>query len=386
MGLFSFIKNQFIEVIEWTDTTNNTMVYRFPVENKEIKMGAQLTVRESQVAVFVNEGTIADVYGPGRYTLTTENMPVLTKLKSWKYGFDSPFKAEVYFVNTKQFTDQKWGTSNPVIMRDAEFGTVRIRAFGIFAFRVNDAAIFLREIFGTNGDYDTESITGQLKRTIVSGFADLLGEARIPVLDISAYYDELGQQTLDKLQPKFNLMGLQLASLYVENISVPEEVEKALDKRSTMGIFNDLNQYTKFQAAEALREAAQNPGGGIAGAGVGLGAGVTLGSVMSEALKGNLAASSQQEAENASNQGLKEDKILCPSCNAKISANAKFCPECGKAAKQAIKCIECGFEMGKEMKFCPECGAHQNREIICKKCGIKMAPDSKFCPECGERA
>lgn len=386
MGLFSFIRNQFIEVIEWTDTTNNTMVYRFPVENKEIKMGAQLTVRESQVAVFVNEGTIADVYGPGRYTLTTENMPVLTKLKSWKYGFDSPFKAEVYFVNTKQFTDQKWGTSNPVIMRDAEFGTVRIRAFGIFAFRVNDAAIFLREIFGTNGDYDTESITGQLKRTIVSGFADLLGEARIPVLDISAYYDELGQQTLDKLQPKFNLMGLQLASLYVENISVPEEVEKALDKRSTMGIFNDLNQYTKFQAAEALREAAQNPGGGIAGAGVGLGAGVTLGSVMSEALKGNLAASSQQEAENASNQGLKEDKILCPSCNAKISANAKFCPECGKAAKQTIKCIECGFEMGKEMKFCPECGAHQNREIICKKCGIKMAPDSKFCPECGERA
>lgn len=387
MGLFSFIRNQFIEVIEWTDTTYNTMVYRFPVENKEIKMGAQLTVRESQVAVFVNEGTIADVYGPGRYMLTTENMPVLTKLKSWKYGFDSPFKAEVYFVNTKQFTDQKWGTSNPVIMRDAEFGTVRIRAFGIFAFRVNDAAIFLREIFGTNGDFDTESITGQLKRTIVSGFADLLGEARIPVLDLSAYYDELGQQTLDKLQPKFNLMGLQLASLYVENISVPEEVEKALDKRSTMGIFNDLNQYTKFQAAEALREAAQNPGGGIAGAGVGLGAGVTLGSVMSEALKGNLALSSQQEVENTSNQGLKEDKILCPSCNVKISANAKFCPECGKvAAKQTIKCIECGFEMGKEMKFCPECGAHQNREIICKKCGIKMAPDSKFCPECGERA
>ena len=153
MGLFDFIKNQFIEVIEWTDTSNSTMVYRFPVENKEIKMGAQLTVRESQIAVFVNEGTIADVYSPGRYTLTTENMPVLTKLKSWQYGFNSPFKAEVYFVNTKQFTDQKWGTSNPVIMRDAEFGTVRIRAFGIFAFRVSDAITFLKEIFGTNGAF-----------------------------------------------------------------------------------------------------------------------------------------------------------------------------------------------------------------------------------------
>lgn len=385
MGLFSFIRNQFIEVIEWTDISNNTMVYRFPVENKEIKMGAQLTVRESQVAVFVNEGTIADVYGPGRYALTTENMPVLTKLKSWKYGFDSPFRAEVYFLNTKQFTDQKWGTSNPVIMRDAEFGTVRIRAFGIFAFRVNDAATFLREIFGTNGDFDTESITGQLKRTIVSGFADLLGEAKIPVLDLSAYYDELGQQTLEKLQPKFNLIGLQLASLYVENISVPEEVEKALDKRSTMGIYGDMNQYTKFQAAEALRDASQNPGGGIAGAGVGLGAGAALGSVMAEALKSNFSASAQG-ANSSSNQELKEEKILCPTCNAKISANAKFCPECGKVVKPSTKCIECGFEMVREMKFCPECGAPQVREISCRKCGTKIPAGSKFCPECGERA
>jgi membrane protease subunit (stomatin/prohibitin family) len=385
MGLFSFIKNQFIEVIEWTDTSNNTMVYRFPVENKEIKMGAQLTVRESQVAVFVNEGTIADIYPPGRYTLTTENMPVLTKLRSWKYGFNSPFKAEVYFVNTKQFTDQKWGTSNPVIMRDAEFGTVRIRAFGIFAFRVNDAAAFLKEIFGTNGVFDTEGITGQLKRSIVSGFADLLGESKIPVLDLSSYYDELGQHTLEKLQPKFNTMGLQLSSLYVENISVPEEVEKALDKRATMGVYGDLNRYTKFQAAEALRDAAQNPSGGLAGAGMGLGAGVTLGSVMGEALKGSFAEAPQAQEDQPS-QGTKAEEILCPSCNAKVSVNSKFCPECGKSvAKPKVKCNSCGFEMEKDMKFCPECGTLQNKEVVCKKCSAKVPAGFKFCPECGEK-
>jgi membrane protease subunit (stomatin/prohibitin family) len=380
MGLFSFIKNQFIEVIEWTDESCSTMAYRFPVENKEIKMGAQLTVRESQTAIFVNEGKIADVYGPGRYMLTTENMPVLTKLKSWKYGFNSPFKAEVYFVNTKQFTDQKWGTSNPVIMRDAEFGTVRIRAFGIFAFRVNDAATFLKEVFGTNGVFDTESIVGQLKRSIVSSFSDLLGESKIPVLDISSYYDELGQHILERMQTKFNAMGFQLTSLYVENISVPEEVEKALDKRSTMGIYGDLNTYTKFQAAEALRDAAQNPGGNLANAGVGLGAGAALGSIMGEALKGGSPSSSPQQ------QSLNNAVMLCASCGYKIPTGMKFCPECGKpAAPQRVKCSECKAEIDENTKFCPNCGTLRNKEILCKKCGNKVPPGVKFCPECGEK-
>jgi membrane protease subunit (stomatin/prohibitin family) len=380
MGLFSFIKNQFIEVIEWTDESSSTMAYRFPVENKEIKMGAQLTVRESQTAIFVNEGKIADVYGPGRYMLTTENMPVLTKLKSWKYGFNSPFKVEVYFVNTKQFTDQKWGTSNPVIMRDAEFGTVRIRAFGIFAFRVNDAATFLKEVFGTNGVFDTESIVGQLKRSIVSSFSDLLGESKIPVLDISSYYGELGQHILERMQTKFNAMGFQLTSLYVENISVPEEVEKALDKRSTMGIYGDLNTYTKFQAAEALRDAAQNPGGNLANAGVGLGAGAALGSIMGEALKGGSPSSSPQQ------QSLNNAVMLCASCGYKIPTGMKFCPECGKpAAPQRVKCSECKAEIDENTKFCPNCGTLRNKEILCKKCGNKVPPGVKFCPECGEK-
>jgi membrane protease subunit (stomatin/prohibitin family) len=380
MGLFSFIKNQFIEVIEWTDEGSSTMAYRFPVENKEIKMGAQLTVRESQTAIFVNEGKIADVYGPGRYELITENMPVLSKLKSWKYGFNSPFKAEVYFVNTKQFTDQKWGTSNPVIMRDAEFGTVRIRAFGIFAFRVNDAATFLKEVFGTNGVFDAESIVGQLKRSIVSSFSDLLGESKIPVLDISSYYDELGQHILVRMQTKFNAMGFQLTSLYIENISVPEEVEKALDKRSTMGIYGDLNTYTKFQAAEAIRDAAQNPGGNLANAGVGLGAGAALGSIMAEALKGGSPSSSQLQ------QSLNNAVILCASCGYKIPTGMKFCPECGKpASPPKVKCSECKAEIDENMKFCPNCGTLRNRDILCKKCGNKVPPGVKFCPECGEK-
>lgn len=379
MGLFDFIKNQFIEVIEWTDDSSSTMAYRFPVENKEIKMGAQLTVRESQTAVFVSEGKIADVYGPGRYELTTENMPVLTKLKSWKYGFNSPFKAEVYFVNTKQFTEQKWGTLNPVIMRDSEFGSVRVRGFGIFAFKVSDPVTFLKELFGTNGIFDTENIVGQLKRSIVSSFSDILGEARIPILDLSSYYDEIGQQILERMQPKFNAMGFQLNSLYVENISVPEEVEKALDKRSTMGIYGDLNAYTKFQAAEALRDAAKNPGGNLANAGVGLGAGVTLGSVMGEALRSGAASPSQQEA-------LNDNITACNSCGAKMKKGSKFCPECGKpTAVPKVKCQSCGVEIEKNMKFCPECGAMQSSEIACSKCGQKVPAGVKFCPECGEK-
>lgn len=204
MGLFKFLKNQFIEVIEWTDDTTDTMVYRFPVENKEIKMGAQLTVRESQLAVFVNEGEIADIFYPGKYELSTQNMPIITKLKSWQYGFNSPFKAEVYFVNSKQFTDQKWGTSNPIMMRDKEFGMIRLRGYGIYSYRVNNAEIFLKEVFGTNQHFDTESISGQLKRTIISGITDLIGEAKVSALDLAMFYDELSDQAKTKLQPKFN--------------------------------------------------------------------------------------------------------------------------------------------------------------------------------------
>jgi len=373
MGLFGFIKNQFIEVIEWTDNTTDTMVYRFPVENKEIKMGAQLTVRESQLAVFVNEGVIADVFYPGRYTLSTENMPVITKLKSWEFGFNSPFKAEVYFVNSKQFTDQKWGTSNPIMMRDKEFGMLRLRGYGIYSYRVTNAEIFLKEVFGTNQKFDTESIAGQLKRTILSGITDLLGESKIPALDLAMNYDELSEQAKNKLQPKFYEFGFELKTLLIENLSLPEEVEKVLDKRTSMGVLGNLNQYTQYQAAEAIRDAAQNTSG-IAGAGVSIGAGAAIGNIMAESLRGN--SNSQTVAEAST--------IECPHCHVQVPSNNKFCNECGKPLEELKnKCNKCGAEINSSTKFCPECGQAQNLEKFCSKCRAKMSPNAKFCPECG---
>lgn len=383
--ILNFIKGQLIEVIEWTDNTTDTMVYRFPVKGNEIKMGAQLTVRESQAAVFVNEGQIADVFTPGRYKLTTENMPVLTKLKSWKYGFNSPFKAEVYFVNTKQFTNQKWGTANPIMMRDAEFGPIRLRAFGIFSFRVNDPSTFLKEIFGTNRVFDTESIVGQLKRSLVSGIADLLGESKIPALDLAMHYNELGEAATEALQPRFAPLGLQLVSLFIENISLPEEVEKVLDKRTSMGVIGNMQQYTQYQAAEAIRDAAQNEGGGLAGAGVGLGAGAGIGQVMAQALSQNMQGTGQQSQEPQQSATASSNKVECPKCKALVSPTSKFCSSCGNSMEAPkTECIKCGQKIKQNAKFCSECGSPQ--ELKCSNCGKDLKPGAKFCSECGTKA
>src|SRR3954464_2033270 len=270
---------QFIEVIEWLDDTGNTLVYRFPVRDQEIKNGAQLIVRESQAAVFVHEGQIADQFPPGRYTIDGGNTPILSKLGAWKYGFNSPFKAEVYFVNTKQFTDLKWGTPNPVMMRDSDFGMVRLRAFGIYSIRVSEPQSFIKEIAGTNSRFVTEDVEGQLKRTLVSGFSDALAESKIAALDLASNYDELSKLTKQKLQDEFKTLGLELTKFIVENISLPEEVEAAMDKRTSMGVLGDMSKYTQFEAAQAMRDAAQNTGGG-AGLGAGLGAGFAVGGAM----------------------------------------------------------------------------------------------------------
>ncbi len=249
MALKDFIKTQFIEVIEWLDDTGDTLVYRFPVEGQEIKMGARLTVREGQCAIFINEGRLADVFKPGLHRLSTRNLPILTKLMAWKHGFNAPFKVEVYFVSARQFTDQKWGTSNPVIVRDPELGPLRLRAFGIYSFRVDDPAVFIREIVGTDGNFTTEEITGQLRGLAISGFSDLLGESKIPVFDLASNYDELSAQARQKLGNEFKTHGLELAKFYVENISLPPEVEAMLDKRTSMGVVGDMGRFTRFQTA-----------------------------------------------------------------------------------------------------------------------------------------
>ncbi len=271
--------NQFIEVIEWLDESQNTLLYRFPVYQQEIKNGAQLIVRESQAAVFVFEGQVADVFTPGRYSIEGGNTPILSKLGAWKYGFNSPIKAEVYFVNTKQFTDMKWGTSNPIMLRDADFGIVRLRSFGAYSLRVADPAGFIKEIAGTNAHFQTEDIDEQLKRAIVTEFSDALGELKIPALDLAAQYKEIGETIRAKINQDFNSWGLEVTKFFVENISLPPEVEAAMDKRASMGALGDAQKYMQFQAADALRDAAQNEGGG-AGLGAGLGAGFAVGGQM----------------------------------------------------------------------------------------------------------
>ena len=283
MGFFDKIRGELIDIIEWTDSSNDTMVYRFERYDNEIKMGAKLVVREGQVAAFINMGQLADVYTPGMYTLETENMPILSTLLGWKHGFHSPFKAEVYFVSTRRFTDLKWGTKHTITLRDAEFGPVRLRAFGTYAIRVSDAATFIREIVGTDGHFTTDEITDQLRNLIVSRFADIIGESKIPVLDLAANYDELGEFVTKKIATDFTGYGLEITKMLVENISLPEAVEKALDKRASMGVIGNLQQYSQYQTANAMEEAAKNPGGMAAG-GMGMGMGFAMANQMGTAM------------------------------------------------------------------------------------------------------
>jgi membrane protease subunit (stomatin/prohibitin family) len=355
MGILDALRSQFIEVIEWLDDSGNTILYRFPVHGQEIKNGAQLTVRESQAAVFVYQGQIADVFAPGLYTVDGGNTPILTKLGAWKYGFNSPFKAEVYFVNTKQFTDLKWGTSNPVMMRDTDFGMVRLRAFGIYSMRIKDPSAFIKEIAGTNAHFVTEDIEGQLKRTLVSGFSDALAESKIAALDLASNYDELGKFTRNKLADDFTSFGLDLTKFVIENISLPAEVEAAMDKRTSMGVIGDVGRYAQFQAADAMRDAAQNTGGGGAGTGAGLGAGFAIGNAMAGAMTDAMNQSKSQTR----NESGGSSKITCPKCGAANLASSKFCNDCGAkmpTAGQTAPCAKCGAQLQSGAKFCNECG------------------------------
>lgn len=283
MGIWDKLRGELIDIIEWLDSSHDTMVYRFERYNNEIKHGAKLIVREGQAAAFVNEGRLADVFAPGTYSLETRNLPLLATLMGWAHGFESPFKAEVYFVSTRQFTDLKWGTKNPFMLRDAEFGPVRLRAFGTYAMRVADPARFLREVVGTGGRFHTDDIADQLRSQIASRFADIVGESRIPILDLAANYDELAKFIVSRMSPDFESFGLELPRLVVENISLPPAVEEALDKRSSMGIVGNLAAYTQFQAANAVEASAKTPGGAAGGA-MNAGLGVALGAEMARTI------------------------------------------------------------------------------------------------------
>lgn len=270
MGLWDKVFGEFVDVIEWIDNSSDTMVYRFERHNNEIKYGAKLTVRESQVAVFVNEGEIADVLGPGMYELETQNLPVLSTLQHWDHGFESPFKAEVYFFNMKQFTDLKWGTKNPIMMRDSEFEMVRLRTFGTYSVRVNDPTKFINEIVGTDGHFTIDEISDQLRDLITSRYGTILGKLDVPVLDLASNYDQLSRYITDHIAPEFDQYGLALTKVLVENISLPPEVEKALDKRTSMGMVGDLDKYLKYGAAQAMESGNASTASSAIEMGVGL--------------------------------------------------------------------------------------------------------------------
>lgn len=293
MGILNKIKGEFIDIIEWLDPSNDTMIHRFERYENEIKYGAKLIVRESQVAVFVNEGQIADVFLPGTITLETQNMPILTTLKGWKYGFHSPFKAEVYFCNTKNFTDLKWGTKNPVMMRDTDFGMVRIRAFGNYAMRIKDPVKFIKEIAGTDGSFTTDKITEQLKNIVMTRFTDIVASSKIPVLDLASNYDELSKFVYDRIGSEFLEYGIELSKFLVENISLPPDVEAAMDKRTSMGVVGNLNAFTQYQTAVGIEEAAKNPGGS-ASAGIGMGMGFAMANQMGQNMSQNNNVNQQQ--------------------------------------------------------------------------------------------
>ena len=277
MAIFDFLRGEFIDVIHWTDDTRDTIVWRFERQGHAIKYGAKLTVREGQAAVFVHEGQLADVFGPGLYVLETNNMPILTTLQHWDHGFQSPFKSEIYFVNTRNFTDLKWGTRNPIMCRDPEFGVVRLRAFGTYTMRVTDPAKFLIEIVGTDGEFTTEEIEFQIRNIIVTHFSQIIASSGIPVLDMAGNTLDLAKLVHERIAPMVADYGLELPAFYVENISLPAEVEAVMDKRTSSAVAGDLHRYTDFAAAEALGKAADNPGGGGGiGAGIGMGMGMGM--------------------------------------------------------------------------------------------------------------
>jgi len=300
MGLFDKISHELIDIIEWLDDSNDTLVWRFPRWQNEIKNGAKLVVRQAQVAVFVNEGKVADVFQPGTYTLETKNLPVLSTLRGWKYGFNSPFKAEVYFVSTRQFTAQKWGTKNPIMLNDANFGMVTIRAFGTYVYKVTDGQKFLEQIAGTDGRFTTEEINEQIRSNIVAKFTNALAKSNLGVDKMSANLDELSAFGLQALNDIVKDYGLTLMQFVVENVSLPEDLQKEIFEYSRLNKI-DMNKFAQMKAAKAIEDLAQNPGNGISGAGMGLGMGVGMGNMMANVMGGvnNSMQQQQQQQQNS---------------------------------------------------------------------------------------
>jgi len=329
MSLRDFLTKQFIDVIEWVEPEEGLLAYRYPMQDREIQNGGKLTVRDSQAAVFVNEGKVADAFGPGLYTLNTQTLPILTYLKNWDKAFKSPFKSDVYFFSTRIQIDQHWGTQNPISIRDKEFGAIRLRGFGIYSYHLSDAKSFYSKISGTRDIYHVADLEGQLRNTIIAKMTDAFAASQVPFLDMAANQGALAEKIGEALKPSFTDYGLALDSFVVENLSLPDELQKVLDQRISMNVLGDMGKFTQYQVAQAIPIAAGNEGGGAVGMGAGLGAGVAMGQAMMDAVKKSISTPAVGAAPAPAGAPSAETKF-CSECGKSISRSAKFCPECGK--------------------------------------------------------
>jgi membrane protease subunit (stomatin/prohibitin family) len=368
----------FLEILEWFDDTGKELVHRIPEEGSaEIKLGAQMTVRESQAGVFFYQGKALEAFGPGRHTLKTANIPILTKIASIPWGLSSPLRAEAYFVNMKVFTNLKWGTRDPVAFKDSELSLIRLRAFGVFNLQVIQPLLFINSLVGTQGVYTTEEIEEYLNRVIVSRFNDYMGETIDSILNLPSKYDELSEGLTKRLQEDFAHFGLGLTHLYINAITPPPEVQKAIDDRSRMGVFKDMNKLMQMKAAMAMEKAAESEGG--AGPGMGMGMGLMMPAMFSQYFAGAKPDASQTGGPGTAS---------CPECENSIPLDAKFCPKCGHQQVVFKQCGHCSKNLTPNAQFCSRCGhpAEEKPEsTFCAKCGSENMPEAMYCNKCGEK-
>ncbi len=368
----------FLENLEWFDETGRQIVHRLPQSGSgEIKYGAQLTVRESQAAVFFYKGKAVGAFGPGRHTLKTANIPILTKIASIPWAFTSPLRAEVYFVNLKVFTNLKWGTREPVAFKDAELGLVRLRAFGVFNLQVVQPVLFINTLVGTQGMFTTEEIEEYLNRVIVSRFNDYMGQTLDSLLNLPAKYDELSEGLSRRLAEDFSHFGIRLTHLYTNSITPPPDVQQAIDDRSRMGVFKDMEKLMQMKTAMAMEKAAQGEGGG------GTGMGTSLGLMLPAMFAQYFSA-----AKPGCPPPPPEARTACPECKSEVPADSKFCPQCGHQLVVFDQCARCGKNLAPNAKFCPRCGlavATAPGKQFCKQCGAENLAEAVFCNDCGEK-